>query len=262
MEPRNRPSSVSRISAGSRQLFVGPASCSSSEQMKVRSSTRATSPGSDQGEVGVGPLGVGEPLEGPGVDEILAERGRTPPRSRRTRWMSSGWVSAATSSTQSSELLVLVGTVVVLTWRHAPRSPAGRASWRLQSPRADRASASSSTRTLPVGLVAGAPGVLPGHEHEALELRHQRAVLVEDPRVDLDRAPVGLGARLAFSSTSDSTNRVSPWKTGAGWLSSSVARLAIALPETSETLIPSASEYTRGPRRRCDPAGTCSRRRR
>ena len=29
IEPRNRPSSVSRISAGSRQLFVGPASSSS-----------------------------------------------------------------------------------------------------------------------------------------------------------------------------------------------------------------------------------------
>jgi hypothetical protein len=45
--PRNRPSSCSRISEGSRQLFVGPASASFSEQMNVRSSTRATSPGSD-----------------------------------------------------------------------------------------------------------------------------------------------------------------------------------------------------------------------
>ena len=44
------------------------------------------------------------------------------------------------------------------------------------------------------------------------------------------------------SSTSDSQYRVSPWKTGFGWLSSSVARLAIALPETSLTDIPSASE--------------------
>ena len=44
------------------------------------------------------------------------------------------------------------------------------------------------------------------------------------------------------SSTSVSQKRVSPWKTGFGWLSSSVARLAIALPETSETDIPSASE--------------------
>jgi hypothetical protein len=44
------------------------------------------------------------------------------------------------------------------------------------------------------------------------------------------------------SSTSDSQKSVSPWNTGAGWLSSSVARLAIALPETSPTDIPSASE--------------------
>ena len=48
IEPRNSSSSVSRISAGSRQLLVGPASSARSEQMKVRSSTRATSPGSDR----------------------------------------------------------------------------------------------------------------------------------------------------------------------------------------------------------------------
>jgi len=36
-----------RISAGAIQLFVGPASCSCSEQMNVRSSTRATSLGSE-----------------------------------------------------------------------------------------------------------------------------------------------------------------------------------------------------------------------
>jgi hypothetical protein len=48
MEPRNSSVSVSRISPGSRQLFVGPASSSRSEQMNVRSSTRATSPGSDR----------------------------------------------------------------------------------------------------------------------------------------------------------------------------------------------------------------------
>jgi hypothetical protein len=55
---------------------------------------------------------------------------------------------------------------------------------------------------------------------------------------------------------------VSPWKTGAGCLSSSVARLAIALPLTSDTLIPRASEYTRGPtttlRPCCDPAAYTS----
>ena len=51
VRPRMRPSkisaNVSRISSGAIQLLVGPASCSRSEQMNVRSSTRATSPGSD-----------------------------------------------------------------------------------------------------------------------------------------------------------------------------------------------------------------------
>jgi hypothetical protein len=46
IEPSNRRLSVRRISFGSAQLFVGPASASRSEQMNVRSSTRATSPGS------------------------------------------------------------------------------------------------------------------------------------------------------------------------------------------------------------------------
>ena len=46
--PRKRSVSVARISAGSRQLFVGPASAASREQMKVRSSTRATSLGSER----------------------------------------------------------------------------------------------------------------------------------------------------------------------------------------------------------------------
>ena len=47
MHPRNKPSSVARICAGSTQLLVGPASSARSLQMNVRSSTRATSLGSD-----------------------------------------------------------------------------------------------------------------------------------------------------------------------------------------------------------------------
>ena len=50
--PRMHPSKISpnvlRISPGAIQLLVGPASSSRSEQMNVRSSTRATSPGSDR----------------------------------------------------------------------------------------------------------------------------------------------------------------------------------------------------------------------
>ena len=48
MQPLKISVSVSRISSGARQLLVGPASASSCEQMNVRSSTRATSPGSDR----------------------------------------------------------------------------------------------------------------------------------------------------------------------------------------------------------------------
>ena len=48
MQPLEEPFSVSRISAGSRQLLVGPAPSSVSEQMKVRSLTRATSAGSER----------------------------------------------------------------------------------------------------------------------------------------------------------------------------------------------------------------------
>ncbi len=51
VRPRMHPSKISpnvaRISVGAIQLLVGPASCSRSEQMNVRSSTRATSLGSD-----------------------------------------------------------------------------------------------------------------------------------------------------------------------------------------------------------------------
>lgn len=50
MEPRKMPSEPAKssfISAGAFQWLVGPASSSFSEQMKVRSSTRATSDGSE-----------------------------------------------------------------------------------------------------------------------------------------------------------------------------------------------------------------------
>jgi len=48
MHPSKRPLRVRRISAGTTQLFVGPASSRDSLQMNVRSSTRATSDGSER----------------------------------------------------------------------------------------------------------------------------------------------------------------------------------------------------------------------
>ena len=47
IEPRYRPVMIAFISSGSIQLLVAPASAASTEQMKVRSSTRATSVGSE-----------------------------------------------------------------------------------------------------------------------------------------------------------------------------------------------------------------------
>ena len=47
IDPRKSSVNVLRISTGSCQLLVGPASDSLSEQMKVRPSTRATSAGSE-----------------------------------------------------------------------------------------------------------------------------------------------------------------------------------------------------------------------
>ena len=48
MHPSKTSANVARISCGGIQLLVGPASASRSEQMNVRSSTRATSDGSDR----------------------------------------------------------------------------------------------------------------------------------------------------------------------------------------------------------------------
>ena len=48
IEPSNSSFSLCRILNGSSQLLVGPASSFESEQMKVRSSTRATSLASER----------------------------------------------------------------------------------------------------------------------------------------------------------------------------------------------------------------------
>ena len=56
IEPANKGFKVARMSAGSIQLLVGPASSFLSEQIKVRSSTRATSDGSEQAKKELGRL--------------------------------------------------------------------------------------------------------------------------------------------------------------------------------------------------------------
>ena len=108
MEPANRPLSVARISAGSAQLFVGPASSSRCEQMKVRSSTRATSLGSERARKELGRISGLSRMNVPASTSWLGEprHSSCEPSHHSTR---SGLVSAATSSTHSSNCLFFVG---------------------------------------------------------------------------------------------------------------------------------------------------------
>src|SRR5215470_7341482 len=112
---------VERIRAGSIQLLVGPASSGSGEQTKVRSSTLATSPGSEahQNEFGLAVSGTNVPAR----TSLPVSRCHSPgePSHQTTR---SGMVSVATYRTQESSPAWLVGgwssPVIVLM----PYSPA------------------------------------------------------------------------------------------------------------------------------------------
>ena len=100
MQPSNSPLSVPRISSGSVQLFVGPASSRVRLQMNVRSSTRATSPGSDHARYEPGRLS-GFSLRSVPAATISAHRrsfSSCEPSAHTTR---SGLVSAAIEATQS-----------------------------------------------------------------------------------------------------------------------------------------------------------------
>ncbi len=90
------------ISAGAIQLLVGPASFSSTEQMKVRSSTRATSLGSEAQWKRVGLLVRVEPGEGAGGDQLVGQPVPLLVGAGRPSGSRSGVVSAATSSTQAA----------------------------------------------------------------------------------------------------------------------------------------------------------------
>src|SRR5919109_2235908 len=220
MEPRKRSVSVSRISLGSRQLLVGPASSSRSEQMNVRSSTRATSPGSERARYELGRLASDNRVNVPASTSCCARASYSSAEPSH-QWIESGSVRAATSSTQAASRACFVGTVISLI-------------------------ASAPYSTLPSAVSAG-PGWRFGTRTTRLNSATRTPSWLCTRVWTLTVPRSGLDWDSRFSSTSDSTKSVSPWKTGAGCLSSSVARLAIALPETSETLIPSARLYTSGP---------------
>src|SRR4051795_1119913 len=96
MHPRYNSVIVAFISAGSHQLLVTPASDSSNEQMKVRSSTRATSSGSEaaQNELGLAGSRTNVPASTSFV--FIRSHSCTEPSHHTTL---SGEVSSATSRT-------------------------------------------------------------------------------------------------------------------------------------------------------------------
>src|SRR3954451_21590672 len=112
IDPRNSSVRVARISAGSRQLLVGPASTSSAEQMKVRSSTRATSAGSEAAQYEFGRLASLNLVNVPASTSSWQRRSYSSADPSHHS-MRSGVVRAATSSTHARSFLLLVGGVVV-----------------------------------------------------------------------------------------------------------------------------------------------------
>src|SRR4051812_7909495 len=228
MQPANRPSSFLRISPGSAQWLVGPASSSRSEQMKVWSSTRATSLGSESARYEFGRL-ASESFSNVPASTIIRARASYSSALPSHQCTASGCVTSLTSSTHRRSAWLRVGTVVLLTGSDQllVRGRSAIVPYRTYStsPSAGVAPASRlGTRTSRLNSATRTPSWL-----------RTRVWTRTVPRSGLERDSL-------TSRTSDSQNSVSPWKTGAGCLSSSVARLAIALPETSETLMPSARE--------------------
>src|SRR5688572_28022075 len=103
IDPSNSASSVARICSGSRQLFVGPASSSRALQMNVRSSTRATSDGSERARKLPGRLPGSSGISMPDTT-ICAHRSRYSSSLPSHQTMRSGLASAAISRTQPMSL--------------------------------------------------------------------------------------------------------------------------------------------------------------
>ncbi|MNK61612.1 hypothetical protein D3C87_807750 [compost metagenome] len=106
MQPSNRGCSVARISAGAIQLLVGPAFSFCAEQMKVRSSTRATSLGSDIARNEPGRLAGFSFLKVPASTSCWQRRSYSSLLPSH-QWMASGLHSAAISATQAISLAFL-----------------------------------------------------------------------------------------------------------------------------------------------------------
>src|SRR4051795_6285078 len=115
MLPRYSSVMVVFISAGAIQLLVGPASASSTEQMNVRSSTRATSPGSVRAQNELGFLAGSSRTRAPESTSasVMPVHSASDPSHQTMR---SGVVRAATSSTQASRRVCEVGAEEAGGW--------------------------------------------------------------------------------------------------------------------------------------------------
>src|SRR4051794_28265685 len=115
MLPRYSSVMVAFISAGAIQLLVGPASDSSSEQMKVLSSTRATSPGSVRAQNELGFLAGSSRTSAPDSTRasVRPAHSASDPSHQTIR---SGVVRAATSWIQDLRGVWAVGDWTVEDW--------------------------------------------------------------------------------------------------------------------------------------------------
>ena len=116
IDPLNSSSRISRISAGSRQLLVGPASSSRSEQMKVRSSTRATSSGSERARYEFGRLASESFSKVPASTSSWQRRSYSSAEPSH-QWIAPGSVRSANCSTQAISFVVL--GQLLRRWRRA-----------------------------------------------------------------------------------------------------------------------------------------------
>src|SRR3954469_12101436 len=108
MHPRYSSVITAFISPGSIQLFVGPASASSTEQMKVRPSTRATSLGSEAHQKEFGFLSSLTNVPASTSCWVSRSHSSSLPSTQTTR---SGVVSSAISWTQASSRAWVVGAL-------------------------------------------------------------------------------------------------------------------------------------------------------
>src|SRR6266511_2017069 len=108
IEPRKSSVRWARISPGSLQLLVGPASSSRSEQMNVRSSTRATSLGSETAQYDPGRFFGSSSTNVPDCTNSLHRRSNSSSEPSH-QCTASGWQSSATSATHPRRRWLLVG---------------------------------------------------------------------------------------------------------------------------------------------------------